>query len=148
MTMCDRVGLVALILIVVVLQSATLNNMEVDPVEFSVTVENGTVLEFEATAYAIGPPYNSITRNGQPVMSRGFITVGGMEVFSVAADPNVLPLNSIIYIEGLGLGLVDDTGPAIKGMKLDICLQNMDLAMKFGRKKVEVIVLRRGSQDE
>ncbi len=118
-------------------------NSTIEGIELNVSVENGTVLEFEATGYAIGPPYNSIARNGQPVVNLGFMNIGGMDIFTVAADPRVLPLNSIIYIEGLGLGLVDDTGPAIRGMDLDICFRTMDKAMEFGRQKVKVIILKR-----
>ena len=97
--------------------------------------------EFKATFYSIGPPYNSIARNGEPVVSKGFITIGRVEIFTVAADPRVLPMGSIIFIKGIGVGLVHDTGSAIKGNKLDICLRTMSEAMRFGRQIVEVFVL-------
>lgn len=149
----EKIALVIAFVVIFMIQvlaisnQGTLNetlNKTIEDLEFNVSVENGMILKFEATGYAIGPPYNSIARNGQPVLNRGYINIGGMDIFTVAADKNILPLNSIIYIEGLGLGLVDDTGPAIRGMDLDVCFRTMDLAMEFGRQKVKVIILRRG----
>ena len=143
----DKLGFFLCFLLLLVIQLLTWKDMATieDPVEFNVSVKDGMVLEFEATGYAIGPPYSTITKNGQPVVNKGFMTIGGMEIFTVAADPKVLPLNSIIYIEGMGLGLVADTGPEIKGMDIDICFRNMSIATEFGRKKVWVIILRGGS---
>lgn len=117
-----------------------------DPVYLS--VENGMVLTVKATGYAIGPPYNSITRNGSPVINRGFMRIGDVDIFTIAADPKVLKMGSIVYIEGLGLGLVHDTGTAIKGMKIDICFTTMDQAMEFGKQKVKVHLLKNGKENK
>lgn len=116
-------------------------NQEQDLIE--VNIENGMIMEMTATGYAIGPPYNSITRSGHPVINLGYFKIGDENIFTVAADPNVLPMGSLIYIVGLGIGMVQDTGTAIKGMRIDICFTTMDEAMEFGRQKVKVIVLRR-----
>jgi len=119
-----------------------------DPVEFNISVENGMVMKMIATGYAIGPPYNSITRSGHPVINLGYLKIGDENIFTVASDPNVLPLGSLIYIDSLGIGMVQDTGTAIKGMKLDICFTTMDEAMQFGKQKVKVIVFRRGQNEK
>jgi len=108
-----------------------------------INIENGMTMEMVATGYAIGPPYNSITRSGHPVVNWGYFKIGDENIFTVAADPNVLPMGSLIYIDSLGIGMIQDTGTAIKGMRLDICFQTMNEAMQFGKKKVKVIVLRR-----
>jgi len=112
------------------------------------TVETGMVLTMEATGYAIGPPYNSITRDGSPVISRSYITIGGIDIFTIAADPNVLKMGSVVYIEGWGIGIVTDTGPKIQGMKIDICFTTMDQAMEFGKQKVKVHLLRDGRENK
>jgi 3D (Asp-Asp-Asp) domain-containing protein len=100
--------------------------------------------EFEATGYAIGPPYSTITKLGHPVFNKGSITIGGMDVFTIAVDPKVIPLGSIVYIDSLGMAMATDTGPKIKGMIIDVCFANMQEAMSWGRRKVSVTVLRRG----
>lgn len=111
-------------------------------------IETGTVMIMKATGYAIGPPYNSVTRDGRPVISKGYITIGGIDVFTVAADPNVLKMGSVIYIVGWGFGIVTDTGPAIKGMEIDICFTTMDEAMRFGKQDVKVYLLRDGKENK
>jgi len=108
-----------------------------------IVIDNHQSTEFEATGYAIGHPYNTITKSGQPVINRGFLHVGGVDVFTIAVDPKVIPLGSLVYIDSLGLALATDTGKAIKGMIIDICFTNMKEAKKWGRKKVNVYVLRR-----
>ena len=141
----EKAGFFLCLLLLLAIQLVILKNINVveDPVEFNVSVENGMVLEFEATGYAIGPPYNSITKSGHPVVNLGYLKIGDENIFTVAADKNVLPMGSLIYIDSLGIGMVQDTGTAIKGMKIDICFTTMDKAMQFGKKKVRVMVLRR-----
>jgi 3D (Asp-Asp-Asp) domain-containing protein len=66
----------------------------------------------------------------------------------VAADPKVLPLGSRIRVSGAGeysgLYVVNDTGRKIDGREIDIYLPNDAAAQRFGRRKVDVEVLRRG----
>lgn len=99
---------------------------------------------FTATGYAIGPPYASIVRSGQPVVNKGFMSVGDIELFTVAVDPTVIPLGSVLWIEGMGLGMASDTGRLIKGRRIDICFTTMREAWYFGKKDVEVVMLRSG----
>lgn len=40
--------------------------------------------------------------------------------YAIAADPRVLPMNSKVYIKGIGYRVVRDTGGAIKGNKIDV----------------------------
>ena len=68
---------------------------------------------------------------------------------TVAADPRVLPLGTRIRVRGSrgydGDYLVTDTGPDIKGMHIDIYIASPAAAKLFGKKTVEVAVLRMGS---
>lgn len=77
------------------------------------------------------------------MVNSGFISVGGIQIFTVAIDPKVIPLGSLVYIEGLGLGMATDTGRAIKGMKIDICFTSMSDAVTFGVQEKNVTVLER-----
>ena len=61
---------------------------------------------------------------------------------TIAVDPNVIPLGSLVYIEGLGLRKAEDTGSAIKGHKIDVYIPDLQEALEFGVKKnVKVYVL-------
>ena len=94
----------------------------------------GSRLAFEATAYC-----------------RGTTTASGILVRAgiAASDPAILPIGSVIQVDGLaapyrGIYTVLDTGPEIKGPEIDIYMWNCDEAVKFGRKKVMLTVLRSG----
>lgn len=59
---------------------------------------------------------------------------------TIAVDPKVIPLGSRVYIPGFGWMLAHDIGGAIKGRRMDICLDTIDSAYAFGRRQVEVYV--------
>lgn len=71
------------------------------------------------------------------------ITASGKRVAvgMIAADTTVLPFGTKVYIDGMGIYTVEDTGGAIKGNKVDIYMPNLDDAIKFGRQHRNLIVL-------
>ena len=73
------------------------------------------------------------------------ITASGKRVAvgMVAADPKILPFGTKVYIDGLGIFTVEDTGSAIKGNCIDIYMPNLNDAIKFGRQHRQLIVLKR-----
>ncbi len=91
------------------------------------------ILKMEATAYT-------------PDAGRGaaatFRTATGRraQYGVVAVDPRVIPLNTLVFVEGYGFALACDTGGAIKGHKIDLCMAERSAAMAFGRRKVTVHV--------
>ncbi len=66
----------------------------------------------------------------------------------VAADPQVLPVGSVLRIvtptRFAGIYTVMDTGSAVKGRLLDIFMPSCEHAVEFGRRPVRVEILRRG----
>jgi len=69
---------------------------------------------------------------------------------TIAADPRVLPLGSVVRIESTerqysGTYTVTDTGAKVKGRKVDIFVTSCAEARKFGKRVVLLKVLRRGS---
>lgn len=66
----------------------------------------------------------------------------------VAADPDILPIGSVIKIKHAGRYsgeyVVADTGEKIVGPKLDIYIPSVHEAKKFGRRHVTVSVVRLG----
>lgn len=59
----------------------------------------------------------------------------------VAVDPLVIPLHSKVWIEGLGWFIAEDTGSAIKQLRLDVLMASEAQAMQFGKKELLVIVV-------
>jgi len=68
----------------------------------------------------------------------------------VAADPKVLPIGSRIRVSGAGQYsgeyTVTDTGRAIRGHEIDIFIADGAAAKRFGRRTVEVEVLKRAER--
>lgn len=60
----------------------------------------------------------------------------------VAVDPDVIPLGTRVYIPGYGEALAADTGGAIYGNRIDLCMEDYWEAMDFGRRTVTVFVLK------
>ena len=93
-------------------------------------------VKFHATAYSV----TGLTTAGVPA-APGY----------VAADPRVIPLGSMIYVETpfmSGIYQVMDTGELIKGKIIDIFIPSYEACKDFGRRIVRVKVLRYGFQDE
>lgn len=61
---------------------------------------------------------------------------------TVAVDPKVVPINSWIWIDGLGWWKAEDTGNAIKGKKIDLCVFAREEANEFGVRKVRIKILK------
>ena len=95
----------------------------------------GARLRFTATAYC-----------------RGTTTASGVNVRNgiAAADPDLLPVGSVIQVDRLGeryngIYTVMDTGPAVQGRHIDIYMWNCDEARyEFGRRSAGLTVLRLG----
>lgn len=85
-------------------------------------------MTFVATAYSL----KGKMANGQTVHSG-----------AIAADPKVLPIGSVVMIENMGIFTVKDTGGAIKGNRIDIWMPSRKQALKFGRRKVHVLKIKK-----
>lgn len=59
---------------------------------------------------------------------------------TIAVDPKVIPLQSMVYVPGFGWMRANDTGNAIKGNIIDITMDSREAAFKWGRRKVLVKV--------
>lgn len=54
---------------------------------------------------------------------------------TIAVDPRVIPLGSLVYVEGYGYAVAEDTGGAIKGNIVDVYVNSYDEAIYgWGRK--------------
>ncbi|WP_304174776.1 ubiquitin-like domain-containing protein [Limnochorda pilosa] len=93
------------------------------------------VLEVLATAYTPGPESTWPFTDG--LTATGVVARRGV----VAVDPTVIPLGSHLYIPGYGLGIAADVGAAIKGNRIDVLYEDLDDALRWGRKWVKVYIL-------
>jgi 3D (Asp-Asp-Asp) domain-containing protein len=59
---------------------------------------------------------------------------------TIAADPEIFPFGTIIYIEGYGYGRVEDRGSGIKGYHIDIFFKDHQKALKWGNRYMKVKV--------
>jgi 3D (Asp-Asp-Asp) domain-containing protein len=94
----------------------------------------GALLGFSATAYC-----------------KGSTTASGVRVRTgvAASDPALLPVGSVVNINTgdakySGVYTVMDTGPAVQGRELDLYIWSCNEALQFGRRTVQVTVLRLG----
>lgn len=62
---------------------------------------------------------------------------------TAAVDPAVIPLGTPLYIEGYGFAVARDTGSSIKGNRLDVFFDTKKNALKWGKKTVQVRILRK-----
>jgi 3D (Asp-Asp-Asp) domain-containing protein len=102
--------------------------------EAKATPAPGARLRFSATAYC-----------------KGLTTASGVRVRSgiAAADPDLLPVGSVVQIDGLkeqynGIYTVMDTGPAVQGRHVDLYMWSCYEALDFGRRPIHLTVVRLG----
>lgn len=89
------------------------------------------VLYMEASAYL---PYDG---GGAGYTALGIPARYGV----VAVDPDIIPLGTRVYIPGYGEAIAADTGGAINGYMIDLCMEDYTQAIAFGRRGVEVYIL-------
>jgi len=96
-------------------------------------------VRMEATAYTAGfsctgkhpwDPWYRITASGREV-----------EHGIVAVDRRVIPLGTRLYVEGYGFALAADVGGAIRGYKIDLFMEELQDALRFGRRHLYVWIL-------
>lgn len=99
------------------------------------------VLTTTLTAYTAGPESTGKTPS-HPAYGITSSGTKAKEGRTIAVDPKVIPIGSVVYIEGIGIRTAEDTGSAIKGNRIDIFMNDVDRAIQFGVKKnVKVYVL-------
>jgi len=102
--------------------------------EATATPGPGARLRFTATAYC-----------------KGTTTASGVNVRTgiAAADPDLLPVGSVIQVDKLGerydgIYTIMDTGPAVQGRHIDIYMWSCHEALELGRRSAGLTVLRLG----
>lgn len=100
-------------------------------------VATGYTAGYESTGKTPDHPEYGITYSGVEVKRDLYSTI--------AADIDVFPLGTILYIPDYGYGIVADIGSAIKGNKIDLYYPTVeDVYAKWGKKEVEVYIIKLG----
>lgn len=101
-------------------------------------VATGYTAGVESTGKNPDHPSYGITYSGVKVKRDLFSTI--------AADLRVFPIGTVLWIPGYGYGVVADKGGAIKGKRLDLYYETVkDVYSEWGKKKIEVYVIERGT---
>jgi 3D (Asp-Asp-Asp) domain-containing protein len=100
-------------------------------------VATGYTAGVESTGKQPGNPSYGITYSGVKVKRDLYSTV--------AADLDVFPLGTILFIPEYGFGVVADKGGAIKGNRLDLYYETVkDVYNDWGKRQVDVYVIKMG----
>ncbi len=109
-----------------------------------------SVIEVTATAYCPGTPGSGCPLNSQGhafctgCYNDGYTYTGKKAVQGegtlesprmIAVDPRIIPLGSLVYLEGIGFAIAEDIGGAIKGNRIDLFFDLHQDTSKFGLQK-------------
>lgn len=59
----------------------------------------------------------------------------------IAVDPSIIPLGTMVEVEGMGVYIAGDTGGAIRGNIIDIHFETVSQALQWGRRNVNIRIL-------
>jgi 3D (Asp-Asp-Asp) domain-containing protein len=105
-----------------------------------VKVNQTKPMEMVVTAYTAG-----LESTGKRPGMKGYgITYTGTKakVGVCAVDPDYIALGSSLFVEGYGYCRAEDTGGKVNGWHVDVFLDKVSDAMKFGREKRKVWILK------
>lgn len=95
------------------------------------------MVRYSDALYMEASAYLPTDGGGACITASGMVAQRGV----VAVDPDVIPLGTRLYIPGYGEAIAADTGGAIVGNKIDLCMEDYGEAMEFGRRDITVYVL-------
>lgn len=97
------------------------------------TSNGGRVMTMESTAYSYSEAGAS------------YFTASGTDLranpMAIAVDPSVIPLGTLLEVQGYGVALALDTGGAIKGNIIDVHFPTVAQCKVWGRRMVQVRIL-------
>lgn len=101
-------------------------------------IATGYFAGFKSTGKKPGHPAYGITYSGVKVRRDLYSTI--------AADLNIFPLGTIIYIPDYGYGVVADKGAKIVGNRIDLYFETEeDVYKQWGKRTVDVYIIKEGN---
>ncbi|GGA81182.1 PcsB-like coiled-coil domain-containing protein [Ornithinibacillus halotolerans] len=95
---------------------------------------NGKTITVTSTAYT------AKCKGCSGITHTGINLIENPDMKVIAVDPTVIPLGTVVHVEGYGYAIAGDTGSAIKGNKIDVFLPNKADALKWGIRRVKVTI--------
>lgn len=103
----------------------------------TVEINTGVVSKYKEVFTMEATAYLPTDGNGEGITKMGTRARHGV----IAVDPNVIPLGTRVFIPGYGTAVAEDTGGDILGNRIDLCMEDYNAAMIFGRRVVPVYIL-------
>jgi 3D (Asp-Asp-Asp) domain-containing protein len=103
--------------------------------------------EIKKTEKSLGKFKITAYTHGEPGDHWGLLTASGENVKegrTIAVDPDVIPLGSIVKIEGVGERVAVDVGGLVKGKHIDLYFDSKEEMNNWGRQFRKVTLLKRG----
>lgn len=102
----------------------------------TIASRNGQLLNYKSVIYCESTAYT-----GGGVTATGSVPVRNPNgISTIAVDPRVIPLGSLVYVEGYGQAIAADTGGAINGNIVDVYVNSTDEAINGWGRKYNVAV--------
>lgn len=103
----------------------------------TVEINTGTISKFKEVLTMEATAYLPTDGDGRGITKMGTLARYGV----VAVDPKVIPLGTRVFIPGYGVAIAEDTGGDILGNRIDLCMEDYNVCMIFGRQIVPVYIL-------
>nr|WP_085524682.1 3D domain-containing protein [Tuberibacillus sp. Marseille-P3662] len=118
--------------------SGLMSTLKLEQYETHKVLATGYTAGIESTGKTPNHPAYGITYSGVEVRRDLYSTI--------AADTDVFPIGTVLFIPGYGYGVVADTGSAIQGDRLDLYYNSVqDVYDKWGKKHVKVYIVKEGN---
>lgn len=102
----------------------------------TIASRNGQLLNYKSVIYCESTAYT-----GGGITATGSVPVRNPNgISTIAVDPRVIPLGSLVYVEGYGQAIAADTGGAINGNIVDVYVNSTDEAINSWGRKYNVAV--------
>lgn len=121
-------------------QAATVKKQSTPTATATPVSTAGRSIQAESTAYTNDAADNGsyggrvLTATGHDVTDS--IYYNGMRI--IAVDPAVIPLGTVVHIEGVGQAVALDTGGRIKGNIVDLLVDTKGEAINWGRRHITI----------
>lgn len=119
--------------------SEPVNKIVVQGTRKTIASRNGQLLDYKSVIYVEATAYS-----GGGITATGTVPVRDPNgISTISVDPRVIPLGSLVYVEGYGKAVAADTGGAIIGNIIDVYVNSNEEAINnWGRRyNVPVYIL-------
>ncbi|GEO25833.1 hypothetical protein AAC03nite_16180 [Alicyclobacillus acidoterrestris] len=118
-----------------------------NPVDSVVEVGTAPAVHHYTLASRSSAPTSSLYRSSLTVLATAY-AAGGTTASGrpaqpgvIAVDPRVIPLGTRVYVPGVGELVAADTGGAIVGNHIDICMSSESAAESWGERTITIYIL-------